>query len=209
MLERQRKWLLILVGIEESIVGFKLKGNCWKSQKLRSFDVREDSLQMFYTATISSVLTFWMNCFNFLNKNRLDNNSQAGRWGGEEKTRKHRHGLSSISDKQTKDRFGWWDAPTQTWIWHQTHRQKQTYLGFPTVRLQDTYSYSFQRPFRHTVNKQEDKQSKQRLEMGMRRRRGWDEMEEWLGVNGRQLFVQVDRNFEEWKHALLVQCVII
>jgi len=42
--------------------------------------------------------------------------------------------------------------------------------------------------------------------MGMRGRRGWNKMEECLGVNGRQLFVPVDCNLEEWEHALLVQC---
>ena len=32
-----------------------------------------------------------------------------------------------------------------------------TDLGFPVVRLHDTYSHSFQHPFGHTINKQADK----------------------------------------------------
>ena len=66
---------------------------------------------------------------------------------------------------------------------------------------------SFQRPFGHTINKKAGKHNTQRLEIGMRGRRGWDKMEECLGVNGRQLFVRVDcHTLEEQKHVLLVQC---
>ena len=59
---------------------------------------------MFYTATISGVLTFGMTCWggnaSKQDKNRVDRNSQkAGFWGGGEKARKHRHSLSSTSDK--------------------------------------------------------------------------------------------------------------
>ena len=45
--------------------------------------------------------------------------------------------------------------------------------------------------------------------MAMRGRWGWDKMEECLGVNGRQMFVRVDCNFEEWEQVLLVLCFII
>ena len=48
-----------------------------------------------------------------------------------------------------------------------------------------------------TINKQADKDNTQRLEMRMQGRRGWDKMEECLGVNGRRLFVRVDCNLEE------------
>ena len=36
----------------------------------------------------------------------------------------------------------------------------------------------------------------------------WWKMEECLAVNGRQLFVRVDCNLEEWEHVLSVQCFI-
>ena len=41
--------------------------------------------------------------------------------------------------------------------------------------------------------------------MGMQGPWGRDKMEECLWVNGRQLFVQVKCNLEEWEHVLLVQ----
>ena len=36
--------------------------------------------------------------------------------------------------------------------------------------------------------------------MGMQGGRGGDNMEECLGLNGKQLFVRVDCNLEEWEH---------
>ena len=42
------------------------------------------------------------------------------------------------------------------------------------MRLHDTYSQSFQQSLAYTINIQADKQCTQRLEVGMRRRRGWD-----------------------------------
>ena len=62
-----------------------------------------------------------------------------------------------------------------------------THLGFPVVRLHDTYSHSFQRSVGHTINKQADKLNSQRLEMGMPGLQDWDKMEECLGVNGQSL----------------------
>ena len=84
-----------------------------------------------------------------------------------------------------------------------------TELGFPAVRRHDTCSQSVQRPVGHTVNKQPDKHNTQRLEMGMRGRWGWDQMEECLGVNGRRLFVPVDCSLEEWEHALMMHCLTV
>ena len=143
---------------------------------------------------------------------------QGGRWGrgsGQEKARKHRHSLSSISDKQTEDHLGWPDAPTQTWIWQQTHRRNRVRIACnkTTRHLQsvsprasrahsqqaagqtqhDTCSQSVQGPVGHTVNKQPDKHNTQRLEMGMRGRRGGGKMEQYLVVNGRRLFVTTRR----------------
>ena len=40
----------------------KVHSRLYCSRKLRSSDVRDEILQMFYTATISSVLTFGMTC---------------------------------------------------------------------------------------------------------------------------------------------------
>ena len=63
---------------------------------------------------------------------------------------------------------------------------EKTDLGFPVVRLHDTYSHSFQRPFGHTINKQGGKHNTQRLAMGTQGRPGGvGKMEECLGVNGR------------------------
>ena len=39
----------------------------------------------------------------------------------------------------------------------QNKHKTKTDLGFPVVRLHDTYSHSFQRPFGHAINKQVDK----------------------------------------------------
>ena len=61
-------------------------------------------------------------------------------------------------------------------------------LGFlvVVVRLHDTYSHSFQRPFGHTINKQGGKHNTQRLAMGTQGRPGGvGKMKECLGVNGR------------------------
>ena len=45
-------------------------------------------------------------------------------------------------------------------------RRGEAGLGFPVVRLHDTYSRrSFQRPFGHTINRQADKHITQRPEM--------------------------------------------
>ena len=45
--------------------------------------------------------------------------------------------------------------------------------------------------------------------MGIRGRRGGNGMEEYLGENGRQLFVRVHCNLEERENESLVQCVIM
>ena len=92
--------------------------------------------------------------------------------------KKHRHSLS-ISDKQPEDNFGWRDAPTETWIWQIDIQIEAIDLGFPVVRLHDTYSQLFQRPFGHTTNKQADKHNTQRLEMGMRAQWGWNNNNKW------------------------------
>ena len=47
------------------------------------------------------------------------------------------------------------------------------------------------------------------LRWGNGGRWGWDKKEECLGVNERQLLVRVDRNLEDRRCALLVQCFII
>ena len=96
--------------------------------KAQDWPVRDELLQLFYTATISSVLTMeWLagvGCIQTRQKQTRQEH-QGGRWGrgsGQEKARKHRHSLSSIGAKQTEDHFGWQVAPTQTWIWQRTHR---------------------------------------------------------------------------------------
>ena len=73
--------------------------------ELRSFDVREEIVQMFYTE-----LYYWQ-CFNFWNdllgweyiqtrqKQTESTKQPEGRWAGGEKARKYRHSLSSIDDK--------------------------------------------------------------------------------------------------------------
>ena len=77
------------------------------------------------------------------------------------------------------------------------------------VILYCIYSQSFQHPPGHTINKQADRHvNTQRLEMGMRGRRGWDKMEESSGVNGRQLCVRVDLNLDR-ERVLLLQCFSI
>ena len=56
-------------------------------EKCRSFDVREEISQMFYTSTVSSVLTFEMTCWggnaSKQDGNKVDRNTQkaGGRWG--------------------------------------------------------------------------------------------------------------------------------
>ena len=74
--------------------------------KLRSFDVREEMLQMFYTATVSSAVTFEMPCWggnaSKQDKKNTRQEHQGGRWGGREKARKQRPSLSLISNKQTE-----------------------------------------------------------------------------------------------------------
>ena len=49
-------------------------------RKLRSFDVREEMLQMFYAATVSSAFTFEMPCWggnaSKQGKNRLNKNTK-------------------------------------------------------------------------------------------------------------------------------------
>ena len=71
-------------------------------EKLRSTDVREDILQMFYTATVSSISTFGMIRWGEMHPNKTSTDStREARWVGGEKARKYRHSLSSISDKQT------------------------------------------------------------------------------------------------------------
>ena len=107
---------------------------------------------------------------------------------------------------------------TQFWLMRHTHsdltltadsKTEVTDLGFSVVRLHNTNSHLFQRPFRHTINKQADERNTQRLQMGMQGWWGWDKTEECLGVKGRQLFVRVDCNLEEWEQVLLLQCFII
>ena len=61
----------------------------------------------------------------------------------------------------------------------------------------------------HAINKQADKHNTQWMEMGMRGEWDGGEMEECLGMNGRQLFVRVDYNLDEWEYGSLVQCFII
>ena len=63
--------------------------------------------------------------------------------------------------------------------------------------LHGTHSHSFQRPFGHTINKQADKRNTQRLEIGLRGRRGMGKTEECLGMNGKQLFMRVYCILEE------------
>ena len=55
-------------------------------RKLRSFEVREECLQMFYTATVSSAFTFEMPCVGMHpNKTKTDSTGtprrQVGWWG--------------------------------------------------------------------------------------------------------------------------------
>ena len=70
-------------------------------EKLRSTDVRENILQMFYTATVSSLSTFGMIRWGGMHPNKTNTDStRDARWAGGEKARKYRHSLSSISDNK-------------------------------------------------------------------------------------------------------------
>ena len=89
-------------------------------RKIRSFEVRDEILQMFYAATISGVLTFGVTYWGGnaskqkqkkkerkknKNKKRYDNNiKKAGTVLG--KRQKSLDSLSSASDKQTENNFG-------------------------------------------------------------------------------------------------------
>ena len=84
----------------------KVHSRLYCLRKLKSFDLREEMLQIFYTATISNVLTFGMTCWggnaSKQDKNRLDNNTKKAGGVGTRKQEKHRHSLSFYySDKQT------------------------------------------------------------------------------------------------------------
>ena len=77
----------------------KVHSRLYCSRKLGSFDVRKEILQMFYTATTSSVLTFgttyWGGNASKQDKNRLDKNIRkaagvAGRRQGSINTAYHR-----------------------------------------------------------------------------------------------------------------------
>ena len=87
------------------------------------------------------------------------------------------------------------------WQYLHTHTETHTHtgaigLGLLVVAQLDTYSRSFQRPFRHTINKQADKCNTHRQGMGVQERRSGGKMEEYLGMNVRP-FVRVDCNLEE------------
>ena len=101
----------------------------------------------------------------------------------------------------TKDNLGWRNTHSDLKLTRDTQTEV-TDLGLPIVRLHNTYSHSFQQPFKHTINKQADKHNMQWLEMGMWGQWGWDETEvfsiEWEAAV-----------WKEWEHVLLEQCFII
>ena len=71
-------------------------------EKLRSTDVREDILQMFYTATVSSISTFGVIRWGGMHPNKTSTDStREARWVGGEKARKYRHAYHRlVTNKQ-------------------------------------------------------------------------------------------------------------
>ena len=127
-------------------------------------------------------------------KNRLDKNiREAG--GGGVVVRRRQESIDTAYRRlvTNKLRTIWADQTHPLRPESDNRHIEETELELPAIRRHDTCSQSVQGPVGHTVNKQPDKHNTQRLEMGMRGRRGGGKMEQYLVVNGRRLFVTTRR----------------